>query len=223
MSQDMTDTVTLGDKSVEVSNFDRYKGVKGRTDRLAILSPRLVRGFRYYHNKKAFLAPKSPELLKLCKEQLGEPVQQFALVLFHYTTDENGVLLDDTKCQGKVKIWRWSEAKYTEYADLAKQWPVMNGGFDEKQIDVLSKCTEEQYQRMTTTPCPTAHWKSKEAWYNALMAKEAKAAEKLQNAIGLKLSDQEIMDLLGASIGSQTGGTENAGDVDLSDIVDDMD
>lgn len=217
------DTVALGDPKVETSNFDRYKGRKNVTDRIAILSSKLVRGYRYYHNKKSFLAPTNPEVLKLCKEQLGEPDQYFALVVFHYQTDEDGALLVEEKCQGKVKIWRWSESKYDEYSALQKQWPIMEAGFDAAQHDLLIKCTEEQYQRMTTTVCPKAHWKSKEAWHKALLEKRAKADEKLKGSLGLSLSDQEILDLLGASLASQTGGTENAADVDLSDVVDDMD
>lgn len=214
--------VGFGDKNVETSTFDRYKGVKGRTDRIAIISSKLIRGYRYYHEgkKTSFKSPENPELLALVKAQLGEPEQRFALTLFHYTTDDSGQLLDESKCQGKVKIWQISESRYEELSTMHKSWPLLDTGFGEKQYDLIIKCTEEQYQRMTFTPAPTAHWKSKESWYNALKSKEGAAQAKARASIGRQLSDQEVMDLLGVSVKSQTGSTANSSDLDLSDVMD---
>lgn len=215
--------VTFGDKAVETSTFDRYKGVKGRTDRIAILSAKLLRGNRYYHERKktSFRAPENEEVLALCKAQLGEPEQRFALTLFHYNTDEDGNLLDDAKCSGKVKIWQISESRYEELSGLAKEWPLLDGGAEASQHDLIIKCTEEQYQRMSFKPTKDAHWKKKEAWYNALKSKEQAAQKRLRESIGRTLSDQEILDLLGVSPQSATGGTQNASDIDLSDVLDD--
>lgn len=214
-----TEVITLGQAGIETSNFDRYKGRKGVTDRVAFIGKNLIRGFSFYHEKKRFLAPTNPELLKKVKEVLGEPQQQFALVVFHYATNEDGDLHDDTKCSGKVKLWRWSEAKYDEYSALGKKWPLMNNGFGNPQHDLLIKCTEEQYQRMTTTPCPDAQWKKKEAWFKALEDKAAKAQERLSSTIGIKMSDDEILQLIGASPTNPTAGGDTAGDVDLSDVL----
>ena len=40
--------------------------------------------------------------------------------------------------------------------------------------------------------------------------------------LGRQMSDIEIMEMMGTALPSQTGGVDNAGDVDLSDIVDDL-
>ena len=218
-----TDQVTLGDKNVETSQFDRYKGVKGRTDRIAILSATLIRGYRHYHpgKKRSFRAPSTPEVAKLVTDELGPPEQRFALVLFHYTTDDDGNLIDDSKCQGRVKTWAISEARYEELSGLHRSWPLLDGGFGEPQHDLQLKCTEEQYQRMNFTPCPEAHWKKKESWFKALKEKCQLAMPKAKLALGREMNDTEIMEMMGTSLPSQTGSTENSGDVDLSDIMDD--
>jgi len=215
-----TEVITLGQAGIETSNFDRYTGRKNVTDRIALLGP-LIRGFSYYHNSKKFLAPADPALLKMVKDQLGDPTQYFATVVFHYAADEEGELSDIAKCSGKIKLWRWSESKYEEYSALQKKWPIMDMGFGVEQKDLIIKCTEEKYQRMTTLPAPNAHWKTKQAWYDALKAKAAKAAPKLSSTIGFKMTNQEIMDLLGASSSNPTTGgkSDTAGDVDLSDVI----
>jgi len=75
---------------------------------------------------------------------------------------------------------------------------------------------------MNFTPCPEAHWKIKESWYNALKEKAKTALPKVKMTLGRQMSDVEIMEMMGTALPSQTGGTENAGDVDLSDITDDL-
>lgn len=218
------DQVDLADKKVETNQFDRYKGRKDVTDRIAILSSKLVRTFTYYlelpGKKVLFRQPKSEEVLALCRERLGEPQQRFGLVLFHYRTDEKGLFADPKKCQGRPKLWVWSEARYEEISNIQRSgWPLTDAGFVEKQVDLQITCTEENFQRMQFTPCPEAHWKRNEKWYKALKEKEAKAKDKLKLALGREMSDLEIMSLFGASVPSQTGDTANAADIDLSDVL----
>lgn len=221
--------VGFGDKNVQLSTFDRYKGRKGYTDRVAFICGGIERAFSYFHNNKLFRFPESAEMQKLCRDTLGEPAQRFGLIMFHYTTDQDGNLPTDadgnviSKLGGQVKLWAVSETRYAELSGIAKQWPLLDSGFGEKQVDLTFKCTEEQFQKMNITPCPEAFWKTKQAWYDAVVAKLPKAQEKLAFVLGRTLSDMEIMDLLGASTATSpsTGSTSNAGDVDLSDIVDD--
>jgi len=216
--------VSLADKSVETSQYTRYKGVKARVDRIAIISSKLTRAFRYFHepSRQSFRAPvEDEELFKLCRTQLGEPEQRFGLVLFQYTVNELGELVDEKKCQGQVKIWSISEARYEELSSLHRSWPLLDGGFAATQYDIQVTCSEEKFQRMNFTPQPKAHWKSKESWYKTLKDKDAKAKEKVKMALGRKLSGAEIMEVLGMAPAQATGSTEHAGDIDLSDVLED--
>lgn len=218
------DEVTLGDKTVELSTFDRYKGRKGQKDCIAIISTSLVRAYPHWFNQKGFRClSKDPLHPAICCQKMGAPTQKFGLVLFQYSTSpeqgKEGEILDLTKLQGKCRLWLISETRYEELSNLHKKWPLMDGGFDKPQHDIVVSCSEENYQRMTFTPNPDAHWKKKQGWYEALKAKEIKAREKLKLALGRALSEQEVMELLGASVPVSTGSTANAGDIDLSDIL----
>jgi len=219
-----TDGVDFADPKVEVSQFERYKGRKGQTDRLGFLSVRLLRTYSYFYEgggkRSLFRAPQGDEMKELCRKQLGEPDQRFGSVVFQYRTGENGELADEAKCQGKVKLWVVSEARYDELSNIHRSWPLLDKGFPEGQHDLQIQCTEEQYQRMNFTPCPLAHWKTNQKWYDKLKEREAKAQQKLQLAMGRTLSDLEIMELLGASVPNQTGSTDNTADLDLDDVLD---
>jgi len=224
----MDDTVTLGDKKVEIVNYDRYKGRKNVTDRIAFLSTGLIRGWIHYHEvnskRHLFFCHSEKDKEAICCKELGLSQQRFGMVLFKYHTQEDGTLLDDTKCQGKLFFWLISEARYEELSGLNKQWSLMDGGFASAQVDLLIKCTEEDWQRMTFTPCPQAHWKKKEPWYNALKGKEAKTRDRLKAALGKKLSIEEVQDLLGKApvVSESAPPTQSAGDVNLSELIEEI-
>jgi len=218
------DQVAFGDKKVELSTFDRFKGAKGRTERFGIISSSLTRMFTFYYQGQAkqgtrFIAPTNAETLAFVKKTLGEPEQRFGMITFHYTTSETGELMTTEKLQGKFKPWLISENRYAELSELHKQWTILDGGFDEKQVDIMFKCTDDQYQKGTFTPTPTAHWKSKQAWYDHVKAKEPKVTEAMKRYFGRRLTDLEIMTLLGGGASASPGSTDNAGAIDLSDIV----
>jgi len=224
--------VTLGDKRVVLDVFERYKGVKDQSDVIAIISSRLVRGYRYYHpdKKVSFRAPTDEAELEKVKEVLGPPQQRFVMVVFHYTpsdyNDAGTPILDPTKCKGRVKLWSISDNRYAELSGIHSEWPLLDtseevpgGGFSVPQHDLVIKCTEEKFQRMQFTPTKTAHWKLKEEWYDKLKTREERAAEKGKGALGRVFSSQELSDLMGWSEGIAPGGTGNVDDIDLSDIA----
>lgn len=217
------DQVSLGDKNVDIQQFERYKGRKGQTDRIGFVSKTLLRGWRFYVEAKraSFRAPTDPVTLKRVTDVLGQPEQRFALVLFHYATDDKGALLDEAKCAGKLKLWVLSEARYLEISNLAREWPLLDSGPDGAQHDLMVTCTEEKYQRMQFQPTKNAQWKTKPNWYEAISEKAKSATAKLPLALGRQLNDAEIIELLGLApaTGVAPGSTAHAGDIDLSDIV----
>jgi hypothetical protein len=213
------DEVTLGDKKVELSNFDRFKMSKGQESLIAIISSNLLRAHNHFFNKSTFKClTTDPTKPAICCQQCGPATQKFGMVLFEYLSDK-GEPVDKEKCRGTLKIWIVSEARYSELSQLHSKWPLLDGGPTAPQHDFAVKCTEEQYQRMNFTPCPSAHWKSKPSWYPALKAKADKAKESLKKALGKNLTQIEVMELLGASTAQKPGGTDNAGDIDLSDVL----
>jgi len=228
--------VTLGDKRVVLDVFERYKGIKDQTDIIAVISSRLVRGYRYYHpdKKVSFRAPTDETELEKVKEVLGPPQQRFVMVVFQYTPsdydeDTGAPVLDPTKCKGRVKIWSISDNRYAELSGIHSDWPLLDtseehpeGGLSVPQHDLVIKCTEEKFQRMQFKPKKNAHWKLKQEWYDALKGREERAAEKGKGSLGRVFSSQELSDLMGWSEGIAPGGTGNVDDIDLSDIAEDI-
>lgn len=214
------DQVTLGDKKVDIQTYDRYKGRKNVTDRIAVLSSTLIRGRIHFHDakKKSFKCLSTAQHQAVCCKHMGEPDQKFGLIIFQYLTDETGSLLTDEKCTGKIKLWIVSESRYAELSQIHKEFPLLDAGFGESQVDLTMKCTEEQYQRMTFTPCREAFWKKKKEWYDALKLKEEKARSRLVKAMGNDLSELEILDLLEVDAGRGSH-SPSMGDIDVGDVL----
>lgn len=213
-----SDEVVLGDKNVETSSYDRFKGQAGETYRLAFLSKTLTRGMVHYFNNRGYRCLSTPEKQAICCEHMGSAQQKFGLTLFQYTTDGAGDVVDPAKLQGKIKFWLITEARYEELTAIHKRWPLLDVGFTEKQCDLIAKCTENQFQKMGFTPCPDAHWKKNEEWYKQLKVKEAKAKEKLNSLFGRRSNDEELRVVLGISTGAGKPPTQGV-DIDLSDVV----
>jgi len=221
------DQVGLADKRVETSQYDRYKGRKDNTDRLAFLSTTLQRVRTHFCNangqRNIFQCLSTKEKRAVCCEVLGEPGQRFGMVVFRYATDEHGELTDSAKCQGKLLYWAVSESRYEELSSIHRSWPLLDAGKREKQYDLTIKCTEESWQRMTFTPTPEAHWKRKPEWYDALKGKEEAARQKLKMVMGKKLNEQEVKDLVGAGEPvSSHPPTQATDDIDLSNAIDEL-
>lgn len=214
-----TDQVSLNDKSVDIQTFDRYKGRKNVTDRIAILSSTLLRARVHYHDakKKSFKCLSTPTHQAPCCKHMGEPDQKFGLIVFQYLTDENGNMLTDEKLSGKVKLWVVSDSRYSELSQIHKEFPLLDAGFAEPQFDMTLKCTEEQYQRMTFTPCREAFWKKKQEWFDAIKQKANKAIPRLGKAMGNDLTELEILDLL--EIDSHGTSPTSGNEIDVDDVL----
>jgi len=195
------DQVTLGDKRVDIQTFDRYKGRKGAKDRLAIISPSLARAVVHYYREKkktVICQTKNPATPADCCVQLGSPEQTFGMILFHYSTDPEGNFFEgmEDKLSGRVKFWKVSETRYSELSSIHKQFPLLAPDFASPQHDLIVYCTEENYQRMTFTPCAAAHWKKKQEWFTHLQALVKKGWPKLQKAMGSDMDEAELKQLL---------------------------
>lgn len=218
---DGIDSVDLNDKKVEIQTFDRYKGRKNITDRIAIISSALLRAkIHYHHTKKKTIKCLSRGTEKaICCQVLGEPDQRFGMLIFHYLTDENGDLLVPEKLSGKVKLWIVSESRYAELSTIHKEFPLLDGGKTAEQKDLLIKCTEEAFQKMVFTPCREALWKKKELWYESLKGKETKAKQKLISFLGQTVPDSELHEILDIPVPRSVTQTLTSDDFNIDDIV----
>jgi len=203
---DCCDEVGLGDKSVDVQSYDKYRGKMGVTDRIVILSKTLLRARVHYvqEKKKTLRCASTPDKTALCCEVLGEPDQRFGLVVFRYTTNEEGQLLTKDTLSGKVLLWVFSEKRYAELTAVHREFPLLNSSWEDPQIDLLVKCTEENYQKLSYIPCRDAFYKTKQTWYESLCKKLDKAVKRLPKTLGVVMSDDELREFLGVAPSKQS-------------------
>lgn len=217
--------VTLADKRVEVQTYDRYKGRKGVTDRLALISPTLVRVTTHFieTKKRRYRCITTPTKKGVCCQHVGAPDQNFGLVLFQYTTDELGSLLTEEKLSGRLKLWVISESRYAELSTIHKEYPLIGTDFAAPMVDLTVKCSEENFQRMNFTPCKEAFWKRKKEWFDKVMDLEDKARSKLTKALGQELTELEFLQALGIDSGTPgTAPTIASSTIEVSDILGDV-
>lgn len=198
----MSDTqdVSFRDPSVEFSFLERYKGHVGQKDRLAIVSQTFVRGFQHFHNQKKFIClTESADKPKICCTTIGPSRQYFSGLVWHYVTDPEGnPIAKDKPFLGKLKVWVFPESRYQELGTLDGQWPLTDKGFGKPQHDLLITTTDNTFQKMTFVPTPEAFWKvSGEAIYKKIFEKAFTAKPQAVKALGNRLSEQEVMALLG--------------------------
>jgi hypothetical protein len=211
------DEVEFGDKKVTTTITTRYQGRTGVTDRVAFISDKLLRAYLHWHDQKNFQCLSTEGKKGICCQHLGAPEQKFGAVLFHYTTDEDGELVGDG-LRGKTKFWVFSEKRYEQLKPTARQHPLLDNGPDEAQVDLLLFCDEEQYQKITPTVVPGAHYKSKPEFYKAVTGKRDRLKEKLQLFLAPPRSEREVAEILGVHSGAAPSQADDD-EVDLSDVM----
>jgi hypothetical protein len=206
----------VGFGEVQTSTFPKYQGVQGQTDRVAVLSKKLMRSYSYYVDdaKVRFRVDRNPP--SWITDKLGQPEQKFALVFFKYATGEDGEILTPDSLKGKVCIWVFSEVKFDQIKAKFQRYPLMNG--QENQKDLRITCTDSQWQKLDFDVEDDAHWRKNPKWVEALEAKLEDARKRSDYFLGARKSEDEIRAILGVASGSSPATAADA-DVDLADVL----
>lgn len=212
----------IGFDEAKTSTFPKYQGTKDVTDRIAILSPNVVRHFVHYHDKKSIRCLSTPDKEGICCKTLSKPPEQkFGVPIFKYSTDHEGDLANDQKCQGRVMLWIFSDAKMDLLKPLARLNPIVNKGAEEEQVDLLVSCSDTDWQRLAINVVPgTAHFKSKKEWAEKLEQEAPRAVERIKRKLGGTPTEVQVREALGLVSGPAPGQASEA-EVDLGDILED--
>ena len=220
------ETVNLGDDTVATGEYEVFKGRKDQIDRLSILDPRHAAFARcHYVEDSGFVVCNSSfqkqgsvevvQHLAPCCERLGPPKKRFSVMVVHYMTDNKGRFPNNV-LSFTLKVWRFGEPVFDQLRTLDSQFPI-------DRYDVMVNCTDEQYQRMTITPCSEymlAHEAMKphlsviSSWFNSMRPK-------LDKTTGKRLDQKEMNDILFRSGGSSFGVppvAPGASDVPATDV-----
>lgn len=142
------------DDEVKTGEYESYSGQKGRTDRLAFLTPRkLTWGRTHYIQEKGYFlcdtkfekrgGQEVPVQLAACCQKLGPPKKRFSALVCHYATAANGALLNPFTFV--LKVWRFNEQVFDQIRTINKAFPL-------ETHDIFATCTDETYKKFNIMP-----------------------------------------------------------------------
>lgn len=198
------------DSDIKFNRLDRFASMKqDEITRLAFMlkdakgKPRLRMTQVFYDNanRKSYVAPDNPALIKQMAEKFGDSRPRFATVVAVYTTNLQGqVLTQDIRLQAFI----FGGDKFNDLKMLDQQWGLCTR-------DLMVQCKEANFQKLTFTPCPDRLM----AMIPGLEQSKLEEAETLFGRpldmfLGKKLSEQDYMALLsgrqpGAPMGAPGG------------------
>lgn len=240
MSDGFTD-FSFGDNDGTFSGGkDRYKGEKGRIDRISLAwwsideegklemdadKPNFRGCERHYVPGVGYVMNRGPDFTKV----IGEPPKKVVgTIVVWWPTDREGEVDLAAIAKGKARVWPWTfdPGKYSNLKANFKEFPP-------GKHDFLVSCTDSQYQKLTFSAC-------RESLLRKLMEnpKTAKVYEKLVAEIQAVVGNinghlANVMDLdtlrkkmAGASAGGTSSGNGDASkaltDEAIGEEIDDL-
>jgi hypothetical protein len=187
--------------------YDKYKGKKNQTDRVAIVytDPKaMFAGSKIHFKDRFFLCKKGK-----CCEALGPAKWRVGAVLIKYSTDRNG--MPKKPFEYSLYPWVFSEQTYIKLKNTNSEFPLATH-------DIKISCTNEEYQHLDIIPCNESIWTAKEELRTAVLEQAKPIWEYVKKSIASDLSVEEINDLLGIS--SAVAGADPTSKIDLDSVLD---
>lgn len=142
-------------------NPQRFKGKKGESYRLsygwwptlpdgslnlAAKKPKFIGGKRSYIPNVGYVLNKGPEFTALAGGE--QPRLAIGTIVIHWPTDKLGNIDQTRILNGEYAVMSWvfAEARYKVLDTQWREWPPGDH-------DVTALCEDEQYQKMTFSPC----------------------------------------------------------------------
>lgn len=170
--------------------FEKYKGKKNQTDRVAIVytDPKaMFAGSRIHFKERFFLCKKGK-----CCEVLGPAKWRVGAVLIKYGTDRLGN--PKKPLTYEIIPWIFSEATYIKLKNI-------NAEFLLATHDIKISCSNEDFQHLDIVACSESIWTAQEAFKKSILEQAKPVWENVKRSIASDLSVEEINDLLGLASG----------------------
>jgi len=214
----------FNDGSVKMFDFENYKGVKGRTDRIGILFPEMIAAARTHFVPDGGYVLCQSEFKEVggndvivrmapCCEKLREPRKRFAAMIIQYRTDKDGNLLKPLSYD--LKVWTFGPDKYIELRSLNAEFPLA-------AHDLRLTCTDDNFQKLTIQTCRESVV-GVEAFQRefgqAVIDWATATVPKLHRAVGKTLTPVELAEKLGAAGAAPMSMVESSPALDISDLL----
>lgn len=203
---------SFGDaNAAKTDNIPTYKGKKGITERIAVISAANlivgrshfsdVQGVGYVLCRSTFKRSgdvEVPESIAQCCQMLPEARKRCTTFIIKYATDKNGK--PTQPLEFNMMAWVFGPEKFEKLHAIHTEHGLEN-------VDLLVTCEDEQFQKLTFVPT------SRERCYRALPAFKQRYDQtiadwvramqgKLERNIGREVSDADLIKKLGTGAGA---------------------
>lgn len=190
-----SDEIGFDDTSVSTNQFEKYKGTKGTTDRIAVVYAKVRRAKVNYIEGVGYVVANDFTIAKY-----GQPNQRFATIVAQYRTDKFGKLQQPfNESSISLKYWVFGPKKYEDLRTLNNEFPL-------DKHDLSVQCVEEKFQQLTLNPCKEAAWKVKPDVQKIIEAQVAAMVPALEGQLGQTLTEAQIKEKLG-EVSADVGGS----------------
>lgn len=200
------ETFAFDNEEIRGGMYDRYKGTKGTTDRLAIVyqDPKaMFAGTKCHFKDRYFVCKKG-----ICCEKLGPPKWRVGAVIVKYRTDRQGNLKQSFEYE--VMPWMFGEQTYVKLKNVNSEFPLASH-------DVKVSCTNEDYQHLDITPCDKIIWTAKDELKAEILEAAKPIWDYIKKSLATDMSVEEIKELLDAGAGG--GGSDPTTKLDLDKVL----
>ena len=203
-----SDEIGFDDPSVTVNQFEKYKGTKGVTDRIAVIFPKRVKRAQVHYQEGLGYVHSTDYSV----ERFGAPQARFGTVIVQYKTDKFGkLILPFTEQSISVKFLIFGAKKF----DLLRK---ANDEFPLDKHDLQVTCQEEKFQQLSFQSCKEAAWSAKPEIKKYVEALAEKMMTYMDSQLGQNLTKEQIQEKLGepadtGSIGVVETSTANPDDM----------
>lgn len=201
------ETFAFDNEEIRSGMYDRYKGTKGTTDRLAIVyqDPKaMFAGVKCHYKDRYFVCKKG-----ICCEKLGAPKWRVGAVIVKYATDKQGMIKKPFGYE--LMPWSFGEQTYVKLKNVNSEFPLASH-------DIKVSCTNDEYQHLDITPCNEVIWTAKEELKGEVLEAAKPIWDFVKKTLASELSIEEIRELLSADGGS--GGADPTSKLDLDKVLD---
>ena len=211
----MSEEVGFDDDSVRSLDFEKYKGTKGTTDRLAFvhlkdiqgkLQPILRKAYVHYIENVGYVLAND-----YTRSRFGEPTLRLVTIVGQYQTDKFGKIKQPfNETSLTLKFFVLSAKKYDALRKAHQEFPL-------DKHDLMVTCIEDQYQQLNFQSCKEAAWAIKPEIKKAVLAQVEKLAPYLEGQLGQNLTVEQIKEKLGENSDSGIAADDTSSNAD--DII----
>lgn len=211
MTETYSEEIGLDDESVTSNNFDKYKGVKGKTDRIALVYPKIRRAMTQFIENVGYVIANDYTITRF-----GAPTQRFAAIVAVYKTDNFGKLVTPfNEHSVTLKYWVFSAKRYESIRSANKEFPLENH-------DLQVTCTEDKYQQLNLQSCKEVAWKLKPEIEKYVSAQAEKMAKHLEAQLGQILTAEQIKEKLGEGSSAEASDAALTNDVSADSVLENI-